>query len=165
MTPPRTLSADLLFTRAPTLMPQAVLLKVKELLPGCELTSPTPQSPAARFRHPGTALETLFMVSDQPPPPGAYADAVVAEDDWPDALALAARVRSTVTIAELNEQDVDPELRLEIFSKVLAGCARALYGEGAYLKPAQKLLSPAVIEQLARDAPTRVTLVDDSGRG
>ena len=32
MTPPRTLSADLLFTRAPTLMPQAVFLKVKELL-------------------------------------------------------------------------------------------------------------------------------------
>lgn len=165
MTPPRTLSADLLFTRAPTLMPQAVFLKVKELLPGIELTAPTPQSPAARFRHPGTALETLFIVSDQPPPPGAYADALVSEEDWPGAMTIAAQVRSTVTLAELNEQDVEPATRLEIFAKVLAGCARALYGEGAYLKPAQKLVSPATIEQLARDAQARTTVFDGSERG
>lgn len=140
-------------------MPQAVHLKVKELLPGVEFVAPTPESPALRFRYPGLALETLFIVSDQPPPAGTYADALVTEEDWPSAMTVAAQVSSTVTLAEINEQDVEPAKRLEIFAKVLAGCARALYGEGAYLKPMQKLLSPAGIEQLARDEESRLLLV------
>lgn len=151
----RTLSADLLFTRAPTLMPQAVHLKVKALLPDIEFLAPTADSPAARFRYPGIPLETLFIVSDQPPAPGSYADALVAEDDWPGAMTLVTQVRSSITLAEVNEVGVPDEKRLDVFARVLAGCARALYGEGAYLKPAQKLLSPAGIESLVRDAEMR----------
>ena len=97
-------------------------------------------------------------MSDQPPPPGAYADALVTEDDWPGAMALASKVRSTVTLAEVHESGIDPKKRCEVFAKVLAGCARALHAEGAYLKPGQKLLSPAAIEQLARDEDSRATL-------
>lgn len=159
MSTPRTLSADLLFSRAPTLMPQAVYLKVRELLPGVELVAPTAESPALRFRYPGLTLETLFIVSDQPPPPGAYADALVTEEDWSGAMSVAAQVSSTVTLAEVNEQEVAPAQRLEIFSKALAGCARALFAEGAYLKPVQKLLSPTGIERLVREEETRRLLV------
>jgi hypothetical protein len=154
------LSADLLFTRAPTLMPKAVHLRVRELLPGIEMTSPTAESPAAFFHSdPGASqLRTAFIVSDQPPPPSSYAEALLHETEWLGAMEVAKKVRSVVTLAELHGDGLDDAARLERFAKVVAGCARALSAEAVFWKTSQKLLSPEAVERLVHDAEARRAL-------
>lgn len=153
-----TLSADLLFTRAPTLLPQAVLLKVRELVSDVTWQPPTAQTPAAFFGHPG-GLRTMFLTSDQAPPAATWAEALLHETAWVEAQSIVTKVRSVITLAELAEAGIDEQLRLDRFSKVVVGCVRALGADAVHWKSTNRLFAPHVAETWLVEGRSRRALV------